>query len=50
MKQYDITKELRGVLVKYGYFEKIKNYIKAKEKGLTIYEYDKQLYDGCIIL
>lgn len=49
MKQYDITDKLREVLNKYGYFEKIKNYIKAKEKGMTIYEYDKQLYDGCII-
>jgi hypothetical protein len=49
MKQYDITDELREILIKYGYFEKIKNYRKAKEKGLTIYEYDKQLYDGYII-
>ena len=49
MKQYDITEKLRDVLNKYGYFEKIKNYRKAKEKGLTIYEYDKQLYDGCIV-
>ena len=38
MKQYDITEKLREILVKYGYFEKIKNYIKAKEKGMTIYE------------
>jgi hypothetical protein len=50
MKQYDITEELREVLIKYGYFEKIKNYIKARNKGMTIYEYDKQLYDGCIVV
>jgi hypothetical protein len=49
MKEYDITEKLREILIKYGYFEKIINYIKAKEKGMTIYEYDKQLYDGCII-
>jgi hypothetical protein len=49
MKEYDITEKLREVLNKYGYFEKIINYRKAKEKGLTIYEYDKQLYDGYII-
>jgi hypothetical protein len=47
MEEYDITDELRKILDKYRYFEKIENY--RKEKGLTIYEYDKQLYDGCII-
>ena len=46
----DITCQIRGILDRYGYFEKIRSYIKAKEKGLTIYEYDKQLYDGCIIV
>jgi hypothetical protein len=45
----DITCQIRDILDRYGYFEKIKSYRKAKEKGLTIYEYDKQLYDGCII-
>ena len=50
MRQYDITEKLIDVLVKNGYFEKIKNYRKAKEKGLTIYEYDKQLYDGSIVM
>jgi hypothetical protein len=49
IKQYDITDKLIEILIKQGYFEKIKNYRKARENGLTIYEYDKQLYDGCII-
>jgi hypothetical protein len=49
MEEYDITEKLREILDKYGYFEKIRNYRKARDKGMTIYEYDKQLYDGCII-
>ena len=50
MGKYDVTEKLREVLTKYGYFEKIKNYRKAKDKGLAIYEYDKQLYDGCLVI
>jgi hypothetical protein len=50
MEKYDITDELREILIKNGYFEKIENYRKAREKGMTIFEYDKQLYDGCITL
>ena len=49
MEEYDITDKLREVLIKNGYFEKIKNYRRARDKGMTIYEYDKQLYDGYIV-
>lgn len=50
MKKCSVTDQIVDVLVKNGYFEKIKNYRNARDKGMTIYEYDKQLYDGCIIL